>query len=91
MSSGNISVLSVRSRLYYPPPRLNIRSIALQSFEEWNPELANRARDMYGDINNLELYVWTIFAQFSLTKVLKPGLLCECSDGSGFRFGYTLV
>ncbi|KAF8708899.1 hypothetical protein AX14_013538 [Amanita brunnescens Koide BX004] len=48
----------------------------LQSFEEWNPELANTAGDLYDDINNLELY---------------PGLLCESSDGSGFGFGYTMT
>ena len=38
-------------------PRLNVPFIALQSFEEWNPELADRAREVYDNIHELELYV----------------------------------
>ena len=38
-------------------PHLNVPFIALQSFEEWNPKLANIARDVFDDINMLELYV----------------------------------
>ena len=38
-------------------PHLNVPFIALQSFEEWNPKLANIARDLFNDINMLELYV----------------------------------
>ncbi|KAF8344879.1 heme peroxidase [Amanita rubescens] len=49
----------------------------LESFEEWNPDLANTARHLYdGNIDNLELY---------------PGLICETSSGSGFGFGYTMT
>ncbi|KAF8710136.1 hypothetical protein AX14_013425 [Amanita brunnescens Koide BX004] len=48
----------------------------LQSFEEWNPEFANIARNVFVDINELELY---------------PGLLCERSYGYGFGFGYTMT
>ena len=38
-------------------PRLNLPFAALQSFEEWNPELADRAREVYDNIDELELYV----------------------------------
>ncbi|KAF8325513.1 hypothetical protein F5887DRAFT_1085399 [Amanita rubescens] len=48
----------------------------LKSFEEWNSELAGTARDLYGDVDKLELY---------------PGLICECPNGSGFGFGYTMT
>ncbi|KAF8724506.1 hypothetical protein AX14_008737 [Amanita brunnescens Koide BX004] len=48
----------------------------LHSFEDWNPELANTAHEIYSDINKLELY---------------PGLLCERSDNCGFGFGYTMA
>ena len=38
-------------------PRLNVPFIALQSFEKWNPELADIAREVYDNIHELELYV----------------------------------
>ena len=44
---------SIHSSLLIPTSLLK----ALQSFEEWNPELATTARDIYNDINQLELYV----------------------------------
>ncbi|KAK2467669.1 hypothetical protein APHAL10511_000524 [Amanita phalloides] len=48
----------------------------LVSFEEWNSDLAKAARDLYDDIDKLELY---------------PGLVGERSmGGSGFGFGYTM-
>jgi hypothetical protein len=56
MSSGNISISNVRLRPY-SSLIVSLSLIALQSFEEWNPELANAARDIYADINKLELYV----------------------------------
>ncbi|RXW15244.1 hypothetical protein EST38_g10604 [Candolleomyces aberdarensis] len=52
------------------------------SFEEWNPdkEIANAARDLYGHVDNLELYV---------------GLQCEqhmpLSPGLRFSCGYTMT
>ena len=44
---------SILSSLLVPTSLLK----ALQSFEEWNPELASTAHDIYDDINQLELYV----------------------------------
>jgi hypothetical protein len=44
--------------------------LAFKSFEDWNayPEIANAARELYGDIDRLELY---------------PGLHAEAEDGLG--------
>jgi hypothetical protein len=56
--------------------------------------VSQRARDMYDDINKLELYVrLKLLSHGSLTNISKPGLLCERSnyDGCGFGFGYTMV
>ena len=50
-------------------------SIAFKTFEEWNsfPEIANAARELYGDIDRLELY---------------PGLHAEghAEDGYGQKY-----
>ncbi|KAF8335122.1 heme peroxidase [Amanita rubescens] len=54
--------------------RLGLKKLG--SFEEWNPDLANTARYLYGNIDKLELY---------------PGLKWEASTGSGFGFGYTMT
>jgi hypothetical protein len=87
-------------------PRLNVPFAALQSFEEWNPKLADSASKVYGSIDELELYVrLKLLSHDSLTNISKPGLLCEGSnydskpgllcEGSnnrhGFGFGYTMV
>ena len=66
MNFGDISVSSVRSRPC-SPPHLNVPSIALHSFEEWNPELADAARGIYDDINRLELYVKSYYCLMVLT------------------------
>jgi hypothetical protein len=50
-------------------------SLAFKSFEDWNayPEIANAARELYGDIDRLELY---------------PGLHAEghSEDGYGQKY-----
>ena len=50
--------------------------IALRSFEEWNPELANAARDIYADINKLELYVRLSYCLMVLTLTFPSPAFC---------------
>lgn len=51
---------------------------AFKSFEDWNasPEIAHAAKELYGDINRMELY---------------PGLHAEGRNGDGFGKRYPLL
>ena len=57
-------------------PRLNLPFAALQSFEEWNPELADRAREVYDNIDELELYVILSHCLMILTLTFPSPAFC---------------
>ena len=57
---------------------LTVIILAFKSFEDWNsyPEIANAARELYGDIDRLELY---------------PGLHAEGHADDGYEQRYDIL